>query len=257
LYAPIANVAPLTFSRVLTLILSLPPSVKVPSSSSTVPEPADSPVVSMVMEPEADRNWLPLPEPVLVSRFVPDTTSGLPPAPMPPEPAVSEMVPAAAVMSTAASPDWIAPVPLVVSVTLPPAASIAPEPLNTMFLFEPVVMFTSVVAVREMAPLTVILPLLPSPMLIVPAVTLSNSTSVRPNVPAASAAPRLIGMWLLRGRSVTVPVPALITGFAVPKLVQSEIKEMDVWFATIVVPLSSATLIPALVAPLLPRVPMI
>ena len=90
--------------------------------------------------------------PVVVAlRFVPDTNSGFPLAPMPPDPALSEIVPTPLVMSAAAVPDVMAPAPLVVSVRLPPAESIEPAPLNAMFVLLPVVTLTTVEAGRVIA----------------------------------------------------------------------------------------------------------
>jgi hypothetical protein len=58
-----------------------------------------------------------------------------------------------------------------------------------------------------------IAPLLALPMRSVPAVIRSNSASVRPSVPAASAPPRFAPTMppVVFGFRVTMPVPALIT----------------------------------------------
>ena len=73
-----SNVPPLSASEVLSLIRWVPPSLNVPASSSIVPLPVLSPVASIVIAVELLlRNWLLLPV-VELSKFVPDTTSGLP-----------------------------------------------------------------------------------------------------------------------------------------------------------------------------------
>ena len=60
------------------------------------------------------------------------------------------------------------------------------------------------------AALTVIVPLLLSPMVSVPAVIRSSSASVRPSTPPESAAPRLMAVPFVFGRNVTAFAPALI-----------------------------------------------
>ena len=96
--------------------------------------------------------------------------------------------------------------------TLPPAESIRP---SVKLIAAPLVRFIMVAAARVMPEVTVTVPLLESPMLIVPAVTRSSSASVRPRVLAASAPPRLMATPFVFCRNVTLlPLCALIT--AVP-----------------------------------------
>ena len=61
LFGPIANVAPLTFNFVLSLIRLLPPRENVPLSNRTVFEGALRPVASIVAVPVALRNMSPPP----------------------------------------------------------------------------------------------------------------------------------------------------------------------------------------------------
>src|SRR6185503_12840493 len=61
---------------------------------------------------------------------------------------------------------------------------------------------------RVIAPLTVMLPLLASPILIVPAVTWSSSVSVNPRVAAPSAPPTAMAVPFSDCRNVAVEAPA-------------------------------------------------
>ena len=114
----------------------------------------------------------------------------LPFAPIPPDPEV--MTKLLALMSVVASPETIAPVPPVVSVTLPPVASRLPEVPNVMLVPFFVVRLRFVAAVRLIASLIVIPPVFVLPIVIVPAVMRSSSGSVRSSPPIA--VPRLI-VW--------------------------------------------------------------
>ncbi len=187
LLPPMANVAPFTSRFVLSSIRSVPPSVKVPAPlSSMVPVPAFNPVVSIVMDPAVLKNWLPFPE-VVVLRFVPETTIALPLAPMPPDPALSRIVPAPTMMSVVAVPEVIAPMPLVVSVMLPPAeVSEGVVPLKAISLPLPVVKLRFVADVRSIADEIVTVPDDVSPIEIAPAVMRSSSGSVRLSLPEVS-----------------------------------------------------------------------
>ena len=121
---------------------------------------------------------------------VASNVSALPLTPMPPEPAVKMSV--AALISVVASPETIAPVPPVVSVTLTPVASRLPEVPNVMFVSSLVVRLRLVAVVSVIASLIVIPPVFASPRLIVPAVMKSNSASVKPRTPPESVAPKSI-----------------------------------------------------------------
>ena len=110
-----ANVEPLTFSFVLLLIRSVPPSVNVPPSSSTVCVPALSPVASIVIAPVALRNWLLLLADVFVLRLVAPICTGK--ALVPIAPALTSDVFAAPPMS-------VAPVVFVAASTMPPVPAV-------------------------------------------------------------------------------------------------------------------------------------
>src|SRR5437763_1022227 len=101
---------------------------------------------------------------------------------MPPLPAV-KLTGAPLTCAVVAPLETIAPVPVgwVSTVTLPLAASKLPVRVNVMLLLMAVVrlIFAVEPAARLIGALIMIGPLLTSPILIVPAVTVSNSVSVR------------------------------------------------------------------------------
>ena len=191
-----------------SLILFEPPSVNVPLSNLIVPDPAFKPVPSIVAVPL--KNWSALAV-VTALKFAAVTASAFPESPIPPEPALRESVPTPVATSTAAEPDVIAPLPLVVSVTLPPAVDSEPfAPLKAIFVFAPVVSCRLVPNVRVIASLIVIPPVFVLPMTSAPAVIRSSSASVRPRTPPASAPPRLIAVPFVFWSRVTMLEPALI-----------------------------------------------
>ena len=154
-------------------------------------------------------NWWPPPV-VEVFRLAALMSSTFPLAPMPPDPAFSVNAPEPALMSVAAVPEVIAPVPLVVRVMLPLEELSDPVPLKLTLLLIAVVRLTFVDAARVIAALTVIVPLFASPMLIVPAVTRSSSASDSSSFPFVGppVEPTSIVVPLVLCLSVTTPVPA-------------------------------------------------
>ena len=150
--------------------------------------PTVAPIPPMVNAPVFDTNTPPVPP--TASRLLTAVLNELPLEPMPPDPAV--MTKSSPRMSVVAVPETTPPDPALFSeiVTSPPFALRLPAPLNNTPLLPPVVSMMLVAAERVIASLTVIAPLLESPIWRLPAVMRSSSASVSPRVPAASAPPR-------------------------------------------------------------------
>ena len=204
---PIANVAPLTFIFVLSLMRLLPPRENVPASNRTVFDGVLRPVALIVAVPVALRNMSPPPVDA-ASRLVTAIRSGFAEEPIAlPVMAVVNMLSVTAVTSVplASALIWLPP-PALTRETLPPLASSEP-PLKSMIDPPPVFRFIlagSRLRVIAALILMVTLELLLLPICKVSHVTRSSSASVRPSCPAVFV-PRSIDRDAVCGLKVTVP----------------------------------------------------